>query len=252
MTRVLVLAGSAEGTALARRLHDEGARVVASFAGRVRDLPTLPCATRVGGFGGVGGLVEELAGYDGLVDACHPYAAQMAHHAWRAAQETGVPHVKLLRPPWVAEQGDDWHEVADLDAAAAWLSVYGIGAALLATGRHEVEPFAALEGTRFVLRSIEPPGPLPLTDATVVLARGPFDVDSERDLLVRHGVQAIVTRNSGGTGAAAKLVAARDLGLPVVMVRRPDPPAGAATVETVEDAAAWVRESGVRTPGGRR
>jgi precorrin-6A/cobalt-precorrin-6A reductase len=240
MTRVLLLAGSAEGAELARRLHADGHPVVASFAGRVRDLPSLPGATRVGGFGGVGGLVEELAGYDALVDATHPYAAQMAHHAWRAAQEAGTPHLKLLRPPWVPDDGDEWHEVADLDAAAAWLGVFGIEVALLATGRHEVEPFAALDGVRFVLRSIEPPGPLPLADATVVLARGPFDVEAERELLVRHGVQAVVTRNSGGTGAAAKLAAARALGLPVVLVRRPAPPSGAALVGTVDEAAAWV------------
>jgi precorrin-6A/cobalt-precorrin-6A reductase len=244
MTRVLLLAGTAEATALANRLHEGGRPVVASFAGRVRDLPALPCGTRVGGFGGVGGLVEELAGYDALVDATHPYAARMAHHAWRAAQETGVPHVKLLRPPWTPEPGDDWHEVADLDGAAAWLEHHGIAVAFLATGRHEVAPFSRLADRRFVLRSIEPPGRLPLADSTVVLSKGPFDADAERTLFVQHGVQAVVTRNSGGTGAAAKLAAARALGLPVVMVRRPDPPAGAAVVATVDAAAAWVAALG--------
>jgi precorrin-6A/cobalt-precorrin-6A reductase len=247
MTRVLLLAGTAEAAALARQLHDRGTPVVASFAGRVRDLPSLPCGTRIGGFGGVGGLVDELAGYDALVDATHPYAAQMALHAWRAAQETGAPHLKLARPAWTAGPGDDWHEVPDLDAAARWLADHEVAVAFLATGRHELSPFAELTRTQLVLRSVEPPGRLPFAEATVVLSRGPFDVDAERALLVRHGVEAVVTRNSGGTGAAAKLAAARDLGLPVVMVRRPDPPAGATLVQTVDAAATWVQSLGQRS-----
>jgi precorrin-6A/cobalt-precorrin-6A reductase len=152
-----------------------------------------------------------------------------------------VPHLRLLRPPWTPGAGDRWHEVDDLVEAAAWLAAQGVRSAFLATGRQDVAPFANLPGVRFVLRSIDPPGPLALPDATFVLARGPFDIAAERALLRQHGVELVVTRNSGGEATRAKLDAARELGLPVVMVRRPPPPPDAAVVETVADAEAWVR-----------
>jgi precorrin-6A/cobalt-precorrin-6A reductase len=243
VTSVLLLAGTAEAAALAGRLQAEpGTTVTASLAGRVAAPRALPCPVRVGGFGGVDGLATELAraGHDLVVDATHPFAAAMSAHAAVAAARLSMPRLRLLRPPWTPEPGDDWHEVDDLDAAADRLVTLGAGTVLLATGRHHVEPFTPLAGTRFVLRSIDPPAPLPLADVTVVLDRGPFTVENERALLVHHGIDAVVTRNSGGTGAAAKLTAARQLGLPVVMVHRPEPPPGP-LVATVDEAVAWVR-----------
>jgi precorrin-6A/cobalt-precorrin-6A reductase len=243
VTSVLLLAGTAEAAALAGRLHaPPGFTVTASLAGRVAAPRALPCPVRVGGFGGVDGLVAELvrAGHELVVDATHPFAAAMSAHAAAAAERLDRPRLRLLRPPWTPGPGDDWHEVDDLTGAADRLVTLGAATVLLATGRHYVEPFARLVGTRFVLRSIDPPGPLPLADVTVVLDRGPFSVEHEQALLVHHGIDAVVTRNSGGTGAAAKLTAARHLGLPVVMVRRPAPPAGP-VVATVDEAVAWVR-----------
>jgi precorrin-6A/cobalt-precorrin-6A reductase len=243
VTSVLLLAGTAEAAALAGRLQAEpGITVTASLAGRVAAPRALPCPVRVGGFGGVDGLVAELgaAGPDLVVDATHPFAARLSANAAAAADRLGRPRLRLLRPPWTPGPGDDWHEVDDLAGAADRLVTLDAATVLLATGRHHVAPFARAVGTRFVLRSIDPPGPLPLAEVTVVLGRGPFSVESEQALLVAHGIDAVVTRNSGGTGAAAKLTAARDLGLPVIMVRRPPPPPGP-VVATVDEAVGWVR-----------
>lgn len=241
-TSVLVLAGSSEAAALARQLHERpGFDVVASFAGRVERLKPLPCPVRVGGFGGPEGLAGELrrGSHDLLVDATHPFAARMSSNAAAGAAIAGIPRLRLLRPPWEPGPGDDWHDVADLDEAAHRLRALGSRVTLLATGRQEVGPFACLPGTRFVLRTVEPPGPLPLDDIVVVLDRGPFAVESELALLRAHGVDAVVTRNSGATATAAKLVAARQLGIPVVMVRRPPPPPGD-VLGTVDEAMQWI------------
>lgn len=255
MTRLLLLAGTTEAADLARRLADErpDLEVTASFAGRVRDLGALPVATRVGGFGGAAGLAEHLraTATDLLVDATHPFAAVLPFHAEAAARTAGVPRLRLLRPPWSAGPGDEWHEVADLDAAAAAVDRLGAGTAFLTTGRHEVAPFARLAGARFVLRAIDPPTDLPLAadDVTVVLDRGPFDVDAEEALLRTHAVDVVVTRNSGGSATAAKLVAARRLGLPVVLVSRPPQPLGP-QVADVDAALAWIAEHAPASSGG--
>jgi precorrin-6A/cobalt-precorrin-6A reductase len=242
VTSILLLAGTSEAAELAGRLHSTpGLNVVASFAGRVAQPKPLPCTVRIGGFGGAEGLAGELrrAGHDLLIDATHPFAARMAANAEAAARATGVPRLRLLRPPWVPEKDDDWHDVDDMDAAAEQLATLGARVVFLATGRHEVESFARLTATRFVLRAIDPPDPLPLAAVDVVLDRGPFAVESETSLLRHHGVDAIVTRNSGGRASAAKLAAARTLRIPVVMVRRPPPPPGE-QVETADEAIAWV------------
>ncbi len=241
-TSILLLAGTSEAAELAQRLHvTPGLEVVASFAGRVARPKQLPCSVRTGGFGGVEGLVEELrrAGHHLLIDATHPFAARMSAIAEAAARATGRSRLRLLRPPWVSAPGDDWHDVADLDEAADRLAALGSRVAFLATGRQDVGPFARLTGMRFVLRTVDPPGPLPLADVKVILDRGPFAVDAETTLLRSHGVDAIVTRNSGGFATAAKLAAARTLRIPVVMIRRPPAPPGDA-VGTVDEAVRWV------------
>jgi precorrin-6A/cobalt-precorrin-6A reductase len=242
VTSILLLAGTSEAAELARRLHaTPGLNVVASFAGRVAQPKPLPCTVRSGGFGGAEGLAGELrrAGHDLLIDATHPFAARMAANAEAAARATGVPRLRLLRPAWVPEADDDWHDADDMDAAAERVAALGARVVFLATGRYEVEPFARLAATRFVLRAVDPPGTLPLGEVDVVLDRGPFAVESEIALLRHHGVDAIVARNSGGRASAAKLAAARALRIPVVMVRRPPAPSGE-QVGTVDEAIAWV------------
>lgn len=241
---VLLLAGTAEAAALARLLVAGGVDVTASLAGRTRSPSPLPCPVRTGGFGGAAGLADALraGGFGLLVDATHPFAAVMPHHAAAAAAEAGVPRLRLLRPPWRPGPRDRWDEVDDVDAAAARLVQVGARRVLLTTGRGRLAPFAGLPaaGVEVVVRSIEPPDlPAGLAGATVVRDRGPYDVATESALLREHRVDALVTRNSGGTATAAKLAAARDAGVRVVMVRRPPQPAGP-SAETPEEAAAWV------------
>ncbi|HEX8804871.1 MAG TPA: precorrin-6A/cobalt-precorrin-6A reductase, partial [Acidimicrobiales bacterium] len=147
--------------------------------------------------------------------------------------------LRVERPAWVPVPGDRWVATGDLAGAAAAVTAGGHRRVLLTTGRNELAPFAACRGTWFLVRSIEPPDRLPLPDAEVVLARGPFTVAGERGLLARHRIDAVVTKNSGGDATAAKLVAARELGLPVVVVARPPSPPGP-QVGTVGEALRWV------------
>jgi precorrin-6A/cobalt-precorrin-6A reductase len=240
---VLVLAGTAEGADLATRLHGLDVRVTASFAGRTSGLRDLPCAVRIGGFGGVDGLVAALGDgrFDRLVDATHPFAATMPQHAAAAAARAGVARVRLLRPPWRAGPGDRWDEVDDLAGAGRRLGEVGARRVLLTVGRYDLDAFAGMGGAgrTIVVRSIEAPDPEVLPGAIVVTARGPFSVAGEAKLLAEHGIDTLVTKNSGAAATAAKLAAAREAGVRVVMVRRPDPPAGP-VVGTVDEALDWV------------
>jgi precorrin-6A/cobalt-precorrin-6A reductase len=242
--RVLLLAGTTEAAALATLLANRpDLEVVASLAGRTTTPAPLPCEVRTGGFGGPDGLAHALrdGGFHALVDATHPFAGVMPHHAAAAASAAGVPRVRLVRPPWRPAAGDRWHDVDDLTAAAAALARVGARRVFLTTGRLELAPFATVPGVHFVVRSIEPPDPVPWPAAvsTVVLARGPFTVDDELALLRAHRIDTIVTRNSGGDATAAKLTAARALGTRVVMVRRPAPPPGPLAA-TPEAALRWL------------
>lgn len=235
MTRVLVLGGTGEARRLAAALHAEpGCTVTSSLAGRVA-APALPVGqVRTGGFGGVDGLAAWLRsdGTDVVVDATHPFAAQMTAHAVAATAAAGVPLLVLRRAGWTAGPGDRWHRVPDAAAAAAALPALG-RRVFLATGRGDLEAFAGLD-LFCLVRAVDPPEPLPRR-ARVVLARGPFPVEAERALLREHRIDVLVTRDSGGTMTAAKLVAARELGLPVVLLDRPPAP-DAPTVSTVEQA----------------
>ena len=240
--RVLILGGTTEATALARALGDRpDLDVTTSFAGRTSS-PAAPAGrTRVGGFGGVPGLARYLraSGIDVLVDATHPFAARMRWHAFEAAGTVGVPCVRVERPGWSAGAGDRWIRVADLPAAARAVVEGGYRRVLLTTGRTELAPFAACAGVWFLVRSIERPDPQPLPDASVVLARGPFTLAGERALMTSHRIDAVVTKDSGGEATASKLAAARDLGLPVIVVDRPPSPPGP-LVRSVDEALAWL------------
>ena len=240
--RLLVLGGTREALDLARRATaDPRLHVITSLAGRTRAPAAVPGELRVGGFGGAEGLARYLreAAIDLVVDATHPFAATMAGNAAAAGEAAGVPRLKLLRPPWRAEDGDRWIEVADTAAAAAALP--GLAERVfLTTGRQDIEAFAGCADIRFLVRLIDPPDePLPLADHEVILARGPFEIDEEAALLETHRIGALVSKNSGGTMTRAKIEAARRLGLPVVMIQRTAPPAGE-LVESVGGALKWI------------
>jgi len=240
--RVLLLGGSTEASALARALAlRDGYDVTVSYAGRTRERVETPGRVRVGGFGGVEGLVRHLRDehVDVVVDATHPFAAVMPHHVARACSMAGVPALRVRRPAWEPVAGDQWHEVPDLDAAADAIARAAARRVFLTTGRQDLVPFAALSDVWFLVRAIEPPDPMPLANATVILDRGPFATESERALMCEHRIDIVVSKNSGGSAAAGKLAAARELGLPVVMVARPAPSA-LPQVSTVADALAWL------------
>jgi precorrin-6A/cobalt-precorrin-6A reductase len=238
--RVLILGGTGEARRLATALVAEGVDVLSSLAGRVADPAVPPGEVRIGGFGGAAGLTAWLQAHpvQSLVDATHPFAATMTASAAAAAEVTGIPLLRLQRPGWSPQPGDDWRWV-DTPAEAA-LAVAGFGSVFLTTGRRGLGAFAGLTG-RCLVRSVDPPDP-PLPErTTVVLARGPFAVSDELALMRQHAVDVVVTKDSGGGMTAAKLAAARRLGVPVVLIRRPPLPPGVPTVATVEEAVAWVR-----------
>jgi precorrin-6A/cobalt-precorrin-6A reductase len=242
--RVLLLGGTSEASALSAELALDGrTELIVSLAGRTEHPRVANGQLRVGGFGGPDGLAAFLLdqSIDVVVDATHPFAATMPFNAAAACHRAGVPLLKLYRPPWTPCAGDRWMRVADLDRAAAMLVERGARRVLLTTGRQELEPFRALRGVSFVVRSVEPPDLAGFESATALLARGPFDVEGERALFRAQAFDTLVTKNSGGSATAAKLEAARDLGIEVVMVDRPPLPV-VPLVASVAEARLWLSQ----------
>ncbi len=208
---------------IARRFAEQGIPAVYSYAGRT-DAPTdQPIPTRIGGFGGVEGLTSWLTaeGITHIVDATHPFAAGMSRNAIAAAEQTGLPLCAFERAPWQAGDGDDWTHVADIASAVAALPEEPCRI-FLAIGRQTLSAFASKPWHQYLLRFVDPPaGKLPLTDAEIVVARGPFTEEGDLKLLKSRRVNLIVAKNSGGSGARAKLDAARNLRIPVIMIDRP-------------------------------
>ncbi|MEU6141907.1 cobalt-precorrin-6A reductase [Streptomyces sp. NPDC047081] len=239
---VLILGGTTEARELAAALaaHPD-VRVTTSLAGRVSRPGALAGEVRVGGFGGAEGLADWLRAerVDALVDATHPFAEAITGNAARAAAATGVPAVVLRRPGWQPGPEDRWHMVASLPAAADALARFG-PRVFLTTGRLGLSAFAHLTDRHFVVRSVEPPEPPMPPHTEVLLGRGPFTVDDETALLREYLVDVVVTKDSGGTATAAKLTAARGLGVPVVVVRRPPLPEGTQVVSDVAGALRWL------------
>ncbi|MBV9793412.1 MAG: cobalt-precorrin-6A reductase [Actinobacteria bacterium] len=247
--RVLLLGGTGEARQLAARLAaTPGVEVITSLAGRTRDPARLEGATRTGGFGGRGQLAAWLTAerIDAVIDATHPFAAAISAAAVTASGQAGVPLLQLRRPGWTAGPGDDWRRIPTLAAAATGLPGERV---LLTVGRTGLEVFAADQRRWFLIRSVQAPdGPLPAR-ARLLTARGPFTVPGELALLHEHEIDVLVTKDSGGELTAAKLTAARQLGVPVVMVDRPPVPAAPA-VATVAEALAWLSH-GCPAPAAR-
>ncbi len=239
-----MLGGTTEASRLAEALAARRERATLSYAGRTAAPRAQPVPVRIGGFGGVAGLVALLRaeGITHLVDATHPFAAEMSRNAVAACAQSGVPLIALVRPPWRARDGDRWTQVPDPEAAAAALAGPP-RRVFLALGRQRLEAFAAQPAHWYLLRIVDPPDtPPPFPRHHVVLARGPFDAESDRALLLAHGVDVVVARNAGGSGAEAKLDAARSLGLPVVLIDRPQAPERREAVEVAE-VLAWLDHS---------
>lgn len=222
--RILILGGTAEARRLAGRLTDAGQDVVFSLAG-VTQAPQLPKGeVRRGGFGGPAGLAAYLraGGFGAVIDATHPFAAQISRHAAAAAKACGLPIYRLERPAWVAEEGDHWIGVANIAAAVAALPA---GARVFLTiGRKEAAAFLARADLTGLMRMIEAPENEPPPHWQLLLARPPFTVAGERELMTKNRITHVVSKNAGGAESRAKLLAAREIKIPVVMIARPEKP----------------------------
>ncbi|MFN6471069.1 MAG: cobalt-precorrin-6A reductase [Nostoc sp. SerVER01] len=242
MIRILILGGTGDAAELAARLASiERVEVITSLAGRTRD-PLVPLGDlRVGGFGGVAGLASylEVMQIDLLIDATHPFASQISWNAVDAATKVGVTNLRLIRPPWQKVSGDRWIEV-DSVAAAATILQNQAQRVFLTVGRQELAAFAHLKEIWFLMRMIDAPTPDALVPPGMLLCdRGPFTLNNEREILIHHNIDTIVSKNSGGDATYAKIIAARELEMKVVMVNRPAIPPGN-YVTNVDDALAWV------------
>jgi len=222
MSRILILGGTAEARELAAELHGRGHHVITSLAGRVAR-PRLPAGeVRIGGFGGPDALATWLREHEvaALVDATHPFAERISASAVRAADQAGVPLLRLERPGWTEGPGDRWHWVDGLGEAAARIPELG-SRVLLTTGRQGLSAFAVVDDAWFLIRCVDPPeDPLPQR-CEVVLDRGPYTLEGELALIDDHGINVVLTKDSGGSHTRAKLDAARQRGLPLIVVRRP-------------------------------
>ncbi len=212
-----------------------------SYAGRTEAPRAQALPIRVGGFGGPEGLARYLRenAITHLVDATHPFAAQMSTNAVAAAALTGTPLVALERGPWQAGPGDTWVQVPDIPAAARALPDTP-ARVFLAIGRMHLADFAGQPQHHYLLRLVDPPTEaLPLPDAHAVIARGPFTLEDDLALLRHHAITHVIAKNAGGEGARAKIDAARMLGLPVIMIDRPTIPARP-TLRSVDQVMAWI------------
>jgi precorrin-6A/cobalt-precorrin-6A reductase len=239
--RALVLGGTGDANALAEALVHARIDAIYSYAGRTQiPLPhALP--TRIGGFGGASGLADFIRRekITHIIDATHPFATEMSRHAVDACAATNTPLIALERAPWTRMPGDNWIEVADIDAAVAALPD-APARTFLAIGRQHIAPFAAKPQHAYTLRFVDAPGSeLPLPNAEVIVSRGPFTVEGDRELMASRRINLLVARNSGGSGARAKIDAARELGIPVVMIARPALPERP-RVESVQKVMAWL------------
>lgn len=222
MRHILLLGGTTEASALATALAAQGERATLSYAGRTEHPPAQAIPIRVGGFGGVDGLADYLTreGVTHLIDATHPFAARISANAIAAAELANVPLLALTRPEWVDGPGDRWTRVADTEQAVAALGS-GPARVFLALGRQTIGDFGSAPQHFYLLRFVDAAAPPALPRHHLVVDRGPFTLAGELALLHEHRIQMIVAKNAGGSGARAKLDAARELGLPVVMIDRP-------------------------------
>lgn len=255
--RVLILGGTSEAHEIARRLADDNSlRVMSSLAGSVKH-PRIPDGlVRIGGFGGVDGLISFLhsEGIGAVIDATHPFAARISDNAEEACKQAGVPLIVFARAPWTKHEADRWHPAPDMEHAAAYIAKRS-GRVFLAIGRQHADAFASCSQSWFLIRAIDPPsGPLP-ANMKLLLARGPFLVEDEVRLLRDHAIDCVVAKNSGGIATYAKIEAARVLRIPVVIVDRPKSHS-VATVNELDGVVAHLRrvqsQSGaVQEPGAR-
>jgi precorrin-6A/cobalt-precorrin-6A reductase len=249
---ILILGGTTEARELGQYLASRtDIAVTLSLAGRTASPLAQAVPVRRGGFGGISGLMRYLSDHevDALIDATHPFAATISAHAASAVSRTNTPMIALCRPPWSAVAGDRWSEVLDAHAAARALGS-SPRTVFLAVGRQEVADFESAPQHRYLIRSVDPVDPpLAVPHARYILARGPFEEEQERALLLEHAIEVVVAKNSGGLATYGKIAAARALGIEVILLRRP-PESDVRRVASVAEAVAWL-DHVVKAPSER-
>jgi precorrin-6A/cobalt-precorrin-6A reductase len=242
MKRLLIVGGTGDAVALATQVISlPGVEVITTLAGRTLAPKEIAGNVRIGGFGGEVGLVAYLQteNIDFIIDATHPFAAQISWHVAGAATKVGIPRAMLIRPAWRRSPEDTWIEVESIKAAVQAIPA-SAERIFVTIGRQQLAPFAVLTDRWCLMRSIDPPDPsILLPPGKLLLDRGPFSLARERELLREYRIQAIISKNSGGDATYAKIIAARELGLPVVMVQRPIVPDGEMVTDVV-GAIAWL------------
>jgi precorrin-6A/cobalt-precorrin-6A reductase len=239
---LLLLAGTGEARSIAQALAQQAIPAVASLAGATKAPAALAVPTRIGGFGDAAGFERYLgeARISAILDATHPFADRISHRSAAVAARLGLPYAQFLRPEWRPGLGDRWVTLESEEDAARHIP--GGATVFLATGRQTLDRFANLVGRRLICRQIDPPdGPFPFPGGEYRIGRPPFSVEDEIALFKELGISWLVVKNAGGSASRSKLDAARELGLSVAMIQRPEQP-DVLRVHSVDEALAWVRE----------
>jgi precorrin-6A/cobalt-precorrin-6A reductase len=241
---ILILGGTTEANQLAEQLFKDSIyEVTTSRAGVTTDRKKVSGGERLGGFGGIEGLKSylETNNIDAVIDATHPFATTITDHAYAACQDIGVPHLILQRPAWGKEDTDEWIDVPDIKAAQNYLGSREKNLTVfLTTGQKELDGFTSITKHNFVARMIEPPTTeVKRPNLKIILQRGPFTVHDEIQLIKEEKIDLIVSKNSGGSATSAKIIAARQHNIPVVMISRPPLPQ-AMVKGTIEDCLDWL------------
>ena len=239
---LLLLAGTGEARRIAIRLAEMGIPAMASLAGTTQKPKELALVTRHGGFGGDAGFERFLhdAGISVVLDATHPFAHRITERTARLCCENSIPYAQVLRPPWVAQPGDDWYFIDHEHEAAGLISTGST--VFLGTGPQGLAGFANLRGCQVICRHIDPPkNPFPFPGGRFEIGRPPFSVMEEKALFQKLGVDWLVVKNSGGAASRSKLDAARLLGIKVALINRPPQPAKTTKFETEAEALKWVQ-----------
>lgn len=242
--RVLILGGTSDGSRLAAMISQreelEGVELLTSLAGRTQNPNLGTNQIRIGGFGGVAGLVDYInsMSIDIIIDATHPFATQISNNGLRAAKIANIPHLMVVRPGWERQPEDNWIEVESLDIAVQAIAKIG-QRVFLTIGRQEIGKFAEIEHIWFLMRMIDPPNDGKIPRGEILLERGPFTLESDRQLMINYRIDHLISKNSGGNATYSKIIAARELGIPVVMVRRSQLPQ-CLQVGDIEGAVEWL------------
>lgn len=239
---LLLLGGTGDAKRIATRLVEQGVDLIISLAGATRNPDAMPAPARIGGFGGAEGFEAYLdeAGITAVLDATHPYAHRITNRTAAICKARNMPHAIFHRPPWEPKGGDRWIEIEREEDAASHIAKGQT--VFLGTGRQTLEKFANLEGRRVICRQIDPPSkPFPFEGGEYLIGRPPFSTQQERGLFRSLKVDWLVVKNAGGEQSITKLLAARELGIPVLMVKRPPVP-DATIFSTVAEAVAWAAQ----------